>query len=83
MKIIDILKYIANERIDKLPSKIKYDEKEYNLLVEYKYENNRYYITYAEDNLSEDVYGELLFDTYNLNDKVEIIDKANWWLNAR
>ena len=70
MKIIDLLNKIAKG--EKLPKKIKYEEREYILNSEEVEGKN--YICYAEDNLPEDVWGELCFDTYNLNNEVEILE---------
>lgn len=84
MKVIDLLNKIANEELKEkpnlanLPKKIKYKdedlgEREYSLLVSYEFE--RYWLVYAEDNLSEDVWGELPISSYNLNDEIEIIEE--------
>ena len=79
MKIIDLLNKIANEELkkkpnlDNIPYKIKYDDIEYSLLYELG-KDGKNYITYSEDNLSEDVYGELEISLFGLNDEVEIID---------
>lgn len=78
MKIIDLLNKIAIEEkkeipnFKNLPKTIKYNEIEYSLLWEENYKG-KFYICYSEENLSEDAYGELMFDTYNLNDEIEII----------
>ena len=79
MKVIDLLNKIANTEMffneDKLPALIKYEDKYYSLCFEYK--EDRYYICYAEENLPDDVWGELTISTYNLNDEVEIIEVLN------
>ena len=78
MKVIDLLNLIASEEIkdvpdfDNLPTRIKHKGYEYSLLA--TYENGRNYLVYTEDNLPEDVWGELEISSYNLNDEVEIID---------
>lgn len=79
MKVIDLLNQIANTEMfcneDKLPELIKYEDKYYSLCFEYI--EDRYYICYAEENLPDDVWGELPVSTINLNDEIEIIDKIN------
>ena len=80
MKVIDLLNKIAEEEIkdipnfDNLPAKIKYENVEYSLIA--TYENNRNYLCYAEDNLSEDAWGEFGIDTYSLNDEIEILEES-------
>ena len=82
MRIIELLNLIAKEERkiipdrDKLPTRIRHIDRDNNVreyVLSVHWEHGRNWIVYAEDNLPEDVWGELPIDSYNLNDEIEII----------